>query len=176
MVQILTKEDFIIVPWKNGRGVTSELTRLSKSSGDESFDFRLSVAKVEQNGAFSFYEGHDRCLVLLKGDGFKLLGPNPPIILNQFLDYCYFQGEESIDCELVGSACEDFNIFINRQYGRFEIEIEIVASRIWKALNFTLFIYLVNTQELIILKESEIFYREDFIPTPAILVRLYLFK
>lgn len=176
MVQILTKEDFVKVPWKNGRGVTSELTRISKSNGDEGFDFRLSKANVDQNGDFSLFEGCDRCLILLEGEGFELHGPNSFITLNQFLDYCYFKGEESIDCKLLGSACVDFNVIINRNFGRFEIEIEKSASRIWKALNFALFIYLVNTQELIILTENEIFYREDLIPTPAILVRLYLLK
>lgn len=175
MVQILTKEDFVLVPWKNGRGVTRELIRISKTS-EEEFDFRLSIAKVDQNGSFSTYNGHERILVLLDGDGFKLKGLNSVITLDKVLDYYSFRGEESIDCELLGTACVDFNVITNRNFGRSEIEIERNANRIWKALNFTLFIYLINTQELIIVNENEIFYRENLLPTPAILVRLYLSK
>ena len=124
MVQILTKEDFVLVPWKNGRGVTRELIRISKTS-EEEFDFRLSIAKVDQNSSFSLYKGHERILVLLDGEGLKLKGPSSVVTMDKVLDYYSFRGEESIDCELLGSACVDFNAITNRNYGHSEIEIEI---------------------------------------------------
>ena len=56
---ITKPEDFITMPWRNGLGSTIELVK--HWSGD-SFQWRLSMADVTQDGAFSDFSGYDRSL------------------------------------------------------------------------------------------------------------------
>ena len=66
---IYSPESFITMPWRNGLGSTIEL--LKHPSGD-SFKWRLSMADVTQDGAFSDFSGYDRCLILVNGTGITL--------------------------------------------------------------------------------------------------------
>ena len=65
------------VRWRNDGGWTREVHRQPADvSGTtdvaDLFDWRLSIAEVEANGAFSAFDGYDRVLVLLDGAGMDL--------------------------------------------------------------------------------------------------------
>ncbi|MGZ4662049.1 MAG: HutD/Ves family protein [Arthrobacter sp.] len=48
------------VPWKNGAGTTREVAVYPASAGSSDFQWRLSVADIVQDGAFSNFSGADR--------------------------------------------------------------------------------------------------------------------
>lgn len=54
--------------WRNGCGWTREIA----SSGDDPWDWRLSIAEIDQAAGFSTFEGIDREQVLLTGGGLRL--------------------------------------------------------------------------------------------------------
>ena len=68
---IITPEQFTLVPWKNGLGYTTELA-INDGGTLEKFDWRLSIASVTADGAFSSFAGYQRNLVLIEGSGLTL--------------------------------------------------------------------------------------------------------
>ncbi|MEI7465210.1 MAG: HutD family protein [Burkholderiales bacterium] len=52
-------------PWRNGRGRTRTIVAQPRESGEPPWDWRISVATVEQNAPFSAFPGVDRTSLLL---------------------------------------------------------------------------------------------------------------
>jgi environmental stress-induced protein Ves len=153
MVQVFSKKDFKIQPWKNGGGTTTELYRLSKNSND--FVFRISSAKVDKNGPFSLYENMDRILILLKGKGLRLITSNGKSEMEDELAMHSFSGETAIDCELIDGECLDFNVMTDRRFARAQVLIEKGTTFNWRAVDSKVFIYLTSSEELIALDQGE---------------------
>ena len=106
--------EFKNIPWKNGKGVTTELIKIDSKVGNVEFGLRLSKAKIDTNGAFSQFSDLKRILVLLTGQGIKLsINHQDPIILNNLHSPIYFNGDDSVSCELISGPCFDFNIIYN---------------------------------------------------------------
>jgi environmental stress-induced protein Ves len=100
--------------WKNGLGWTREIVR--EPAGDAAWDWRLSIAEVEKNGAFSTFPGCDRELVLLTGEGMRLAFEDgecvtlePPHARHRFA------GERPLSAELIAGPTHDFNVIWRRQ-------------------------------------------------------------
>jgi environmental stress-induced protein Ves len=55
------------IPWLNGGGVTSEIAVFPEAADMRSFDWRLSIATVSQEGEFSRFEGVERTIGILDG-------------------------------------------------------------------------------------------------------------
>jgi environmental stress-induced protein Ves len=58
--------------WKNGGGVTSEIACFPPGADWKNFDWRVSRAIIEKDGAFSVFPGMLRWILLLEGNGFTL--------------------------------------------------------------------------------------------------------
>ena len=70
--RLLAPRDFRRMPWKNGAGRTAEIAAWSPDTGDAGFAWRVSIAEIERDAAFSAWRGVDRTFVLLDGDGVVL--------------------------------------------------------------------------------------------------------
>ena len=51
--KVIRNHDLVRVPWKNGGGTTAQVAAFPEESGFESFGWRLSMADVGSDGAFS---------------------------------------------------------------------------------------------------------------------------
>ena len=71
MIEIFGPEDFKEIPWKNGKGSTLELA-ISEGDSVQSFDWRISIALMDEDGSFSDFTGYQRSLVILEGNGIVL--------------------------------------------------------------------------------------------------------
>ncbi|MCW8876531.1 MAG: HutD family protein [Kangiellaceae bacterium] len=71
MLKIIAPQSFKLIPWKNGKGTTTELA-ISDGGTLEDFDWRLSIASVIENGEFSDFSGYLRNLILIEGNGIDL--------------------------------------------------------------------------------------------------------
>lgn len=124
MFEVITKDKFVTTPWKNGKGVTTELA-ISDNSSMADFDWRLSIATVSEDGAFSDFSGVERNLFLIEGQGIKLKhqlnGESQTDHLNQLLDYSSFDGASQTTGTLVDGQIKDLNL-MTRQ-GMYEINI-----------------------------------------------------
>jgi environmental stress-induced protein Ves len=98
--------------WKNGLGWTREIVRVP-ASGD--WDWRLSIAEIEHDAAFSAFPGVDRELVLLSGNGLRLRFADGRVAeLSPPHATARFAGEDEVSGELVDGPTTDFNLMWRR--------------------------------------------------------------
>ena len=116
--------DLSPTPWKNGGGSTREIVCWPPGASMDSFEWRVSVATIARSGPFSVFEGVDRVIVLLEGDGVCLQSAGGiDHRLDQALQPFAFSGEEVIDCALLGGASQDFNVMTRRSALRAEVAV-----------------------------------------------------
>jgi hypothetical protein len=106
--------------WKNGGGWTTELA--AAPAGAEAFDWRISIAEIENDGAFSTFPGCDRHIALLDGPGMQIdFDESAPLMLDQRLKFLQFSGEWTARGRLLGGAVRDFNVIVRR--AAFQAEV-----------------------------------------------------
>ena len=115
--------DIVPTPWKNGGGATREIACWPAGTGLDSFDWRISVATIAADGAFSVFAGIDRSITLLSGDGVLLHGEHGTHRLDQPLVPFAFDGETPIRATLLGGASEDFNVMTRRGRCRADVKV-----------------------------------------------------
>ncbi|HTF90050.1 MAG TPA: HutD family protein [Planctomycetota bacterium] len=123
-VRHLRERDARLVPWKNGRGITRELALGPDGSSFEraDFDWRISVARIEEAGPFSPFPGFERILVITEGEGVVLEhGKLAPRARLRRLDPYRFSGDWPTHCELPRGPVADFNVLARR--GKFSAEV-----------------------------------------------------
>lgn len=132
-MKLIKLEDVQATPWKNGGGVTRELYSYP-AAGDpaaggpaassfDNFVWRVSIAEVNQSGAFSTFPGIDRIITLLEGDGMQLLDDCGNHVLLSPLQPHSFRGEAQISVQLEGAACQDFNLMLRRGAATGTVEV-----------------------------------------------------
>jgi uncharacterized protein len=94
----------------------------------DDFDWRLSLARVDRDGAFSRFDNVDRTLVLLSGamtldeqDRQTDLVRHVPVM---------FAGERAIDAIVAGGATLDFNVMTRRGRVRHVVRRELFRNRL----------------------------------------------
>ena len=98
--------------WKNLRGWTREIVRVPDR---DDWDWRLSIAEIEQDAPFSAFPGVERELVLMRGNGLRLRfedGENR--VLNPPHERLRFTGERAVAGELLDGPTHDFNLMWRR--------------------------------------------------------------
>ena len=108
--------------WRNQLGWTREIYRSTKagspeagSPGSGEWNWRLSIAEIERDSAFSSFPGVDRELVLLSGNGLRLrFGDGEAHELEPPHGKLRFAGERAVTGELVDGPTHDFNLMWRR--------------------------------------------------------------
>jgi environmental stress-induced protein Ves len=98
--------------WANGRGVTRVLAtgRFPGSTAD--VDWRLSVAELTEDGAFSLLPGRDRIFVALGGPGLTLTIDNDRVAVNPLVPL-HFSGDAPVYCH-INSSTVALNVMTRR--------------------------------------------------------------
>lgn len=114
-LQLIASKDLPSTSWKNGGGSTREIAVFPPNASFDDFVWRVSLAEVEQAGAFSCFSGIDRQIVLIRGQNMILHNRSAQHseTLRPFEAYA-FAGEDSIDCELPTGPTSDFNLMVRR--------------------------------------------------------------
>ncbi|MFT3803793.1 MAG: HutD family protein [Burkholderiaceae bacterium] len=105
--------------WRNGRGLTREiLVRAAGDGGDGDggWDWRVSVADIDEDGAFSAFDGVDRAAALLRGPGLALRGDarSADIAFERIGTVRRFAGETALHARLHGAPARLFNVMTRR--------------------------------------------------------------
>ena len=124
---ILPASGYRAMAWKNGQGVTREIAR-EPASGD-SFLWRLSIAEVAADGAFSLFPGVDRTITLIQGAGMELDFAEAPAkrIDRPFMPFD-FSGDWHCRCRLIDGPIRDFNLMVDRSTMRAETRVLRLAG------------------------------------------------
>lgn len=102
-------------PWKNGGGSTTEIAIAPPGAGLDDFDWRISLATISEDGAFSVFPGIDRTLALVEGAGVTLdIAGGKRVSLCDDDPIIEFAGESEIKAALNGGATLDFNVMTRR--------------------------------------------------------------
>jgi environmental stress-induced protein Ves len=118
--------------WKNGLGWTREIVRWPEA---DTWDWRLSIAEIERDAAFSVFPGVDRELVLLQGQGMRLaFDDGESALLTIPGERHRFSGERSLTGELVDGPTQDFNLMWRREHVSAELLVRpLVGSMLFFA-------------------------------------------
>ncbi|AHG22295.1 HutD family protein [Chania multitudinisentens RB-25] len=114
-----------VSPWRNGGGETREIT--SQPPGSVDFDWRASIATIAHDGPFSAFNGIDRSITLLEGDGVHLYSAGQ---LDHRLQHpgepFAFSGDLALEAFLLGGSSQDFNIMTRR--GRCRADVQRITA------------------------------------------------
>ncbi|MCL6248984.1 HutD family protein [Acinetobacter sp. ANC 4945] len=124
MIQVLKLHDYQKMPWKNGLGFTFEIARQSSLVNDD-FDWRLSMADVENDGDFSYFEGKKRIICTLSGAGMQLQIAKQAYVDVYSRDLFAFDGELPVFCQLIDGSIRDLNLIYNAQQVRPRMQLMV---------------------------------------------------
>lgn len=103
------------MPWKNGGGETVEIAVFPENAALGDFDWRVSMATVATDGPFSIFEGIDRTLSILSGDGMALaIDGREPVLLTKISTPLAFPADLPVMATLSGGTITDLNVMTRR--------------------------------------------------------------
>lgn len=124
--QSLGPGDYRVMPWKNGRGTTTEIAIHPPSSdlAGKPFDWRVSMADVKQDGEFSAFAGYDRSILVAEGAGMELgFDAAPAVRLAGPGAMTAFSGDWNTSCRLLDGVVRDFNVMTRRAHTRHQCDV-----------------------------------------------------
>jgi environmental stress-induced protein Ves len=100
------------LPWLNGGGLTREVASVG-GTGPQGFDWRVSIADVNEAGPFSTFPGVDRIITVVQGEGMALVidGVEHVLSLNEPLG---FDGASRTECSRLTGPVRDLNVMTRR--------------------------------------------------------------
>ena len=114
-VRHLREADYRRMRWKNGGGWTTELAISPPDCAGADFDWRISIAEIESDGAFSTFPNCDRHIALLDGNGMRLdFDAAPSALLDRRLRFVPFSGDWKTQGSLLDGPVRDFNLIARR--------------------------------------------------------------
>ena len=120
IARIIRAADCPEVPWKNGGGTTREIAVCPPGAGMGDFRWRLSMARVEQAGPFSSFDGIDRTLAVLEGT--LHLSGAVDAVLDPVSAPFPFDGAANVEGVPLGGAVLDLNAMVRR--GTYNCEMQ----------------------------------------------------
>lgn len=156
MIKQLSSTDYRQMLWKNGAGYTVELARSAGESLD-TFDWRISMADVKSAGDFSRFNGMQRILTVLEGQGIELSIDDKHESLTT-LQSVQFSGESATRCELIDGPIRDFNLIYDPKqfHARLQWYFEPTRSEVFSSADL-IFIFNQSTELLDIEIDGQIF-------------------
>ncbi|MGH8279788.1 MAG: HutD/Ves family protein [Gammaproteobacteria bacterium] len=128
-VRVLEPQDYRRMRWKNGQGWTTEIAVSPPDAGlnGKPFDWRISMAEIEQDGDFSAFTGYDRTILVAHGAGLELtFDAAPPARLAERYRPVGFKGEWRTRCHLLDGPVRDFNVMTMRS--RWQHQCHVVQG------------------------------------------------
>ncbi|MCF6371214.1 HutD/Ves family protein [Rhizobium halophilum] len=133
-MKVLSACDHKRMPWKNGRGETAEIAVFPADATVDTFDWRISMATVAEDGPFSIFPGIDRTLSVIEGGGLELsvAGCEPIFLDPSSLPY-RFSADVATKARLTDGTIVDFNVMsrretVNHQVQRLALPLSLEGS------------------------------------------------
>lgn len=135
-MRLLPYTGYAEMRWKNGQGVTREVCRFPAS---EQYDWRISVATIREDGAFSRFSGYLRNISVLEGEGMFLTLDGQRSMLIPPFQATDFKGDSDVFCEMVGGPLLDFNVIYRRE--ATEASVRWMLAGEWQHQQGTLLLF-----------------------------------
>jgi environmental stress-induced protein Ves len=105
---IVRFDELTTVPWRNGGGLTREVVSVP-GSGPQGFDWRISIADLNQPGPFSSYPGVARVITLIQGEGMDLVIDGVEHALGLYEPLSFDGGSRAL-CSRLAGPVRDLNV------------------------------------------------------------------
>lgn len=102
-------------PWRNGGGSTQELLAWPSAAA---WQWRISVARIAQDGPFSAFPGVQRWFVVLAGAGVALQLDEGWLQVTPESPPLQFDGAAARGCSLLAGATLDLNLMLRQDAGQ----------------------------------------------------------
>lgn len=122
-MDIIRSHDCKTQPWKNGLGVTREICSETQSADQGGgWLWRLSLARVDQDGPFSRFDGFDRILTVVRGEGMWLRASGLELDAHPFTPV-RFSGDLDVSGQCRSTPIENFNLIFDPRYISANVQI-----------------------------------------------------
>jgi environmental stress-induced protein Ves len=129
-VRLIRVEDYRRMPWKNGGGETTEIAAWPDGAGLETFDWRVSMARVTADGPFSGFPGVDRTLAILDGAGLRLdIAGRHPVELTTTSPPFSFPADLPTVAKLAEGPVLDLNVMTRRDVVEHAVDARVINGR-----------------------------------------------
>ena len=115
-MRIIRPAEYRVMPWKNGGGSTTEIYVSPNGTGP--FNWRVSIATVNEDGPFSAFNGYERHIMVLSGAGMTLDVEGRGRIDLAPLNPFSFSGDLQVASSLSHGPVLDFNLMVHREFGQ----------------------------------------------------------
>jgi environmental stress-induced protein Ves len=120
--RIVNVDQYRRMPWKNGGGETVEIAIFPRDAGLDDFACRISTATVGSDGPFSTFDGIDRTLCVLSGNGISLtIGNGEALVLDRSAAPFSFPADVPAVARLVDGPITDLNVMTRRGAWRHDV-------------------------------------------------------
>jgi environmental stress-induced protein Ves len=110
------------MPWKNGGGETIEIAVFPPGADLDAFGWRVSTATVGSDGPFSMFQGVDRTLCVLSGNGISLtVGNGEALVLNRSTEPFSFPADIPAAARRIDGPITGLNVMTRRTGWRHEV-------------------------------------------------------
>ena len=113
-MRALRADGYRHMPWKNGGGETAEIAIAPTGADVDSFDWRISMARVASDGPFSRFVGIDRTLTIIEGTGLHLSIEGRLVDLTCNSEPFSFRGEATTHATRIDGSVADLNVMTRR--------------------------------------------------------------
>ncbi|MER9967647.1 HutD family protein [Mesorhizobium sp. M0060] len=128
-MHILRAAEYRSMPWKNGGGVTTEIAVSPSGAGLDDFDWRVSMARVEDSGPFSGFAGIDRTLAVLEGEGMVLdIAGRLPVEVTKASAPLAFPADVPTQATLIAGPITDLNVMTRRARAIHTVERLLISA------------------------------------------------
>jgi uncharacterized protein len=111
------------MPWKNGGGETVEIAVSPVGATVDSFDWRISMARVDAPGPFSLFPGVDRTLAVIEGAVLELRFEGDRIVtLSPDSEPVTFPADIPVSAEIPAGRITDLNVMTKRTRVRHALQ------------------------------------------------------
>lgn len=118
IMRTLKADEYLRMPWRNGHGETAQVAVSPAAATLDDFDWRVSMARVNDDGLFSVFPQTDRTLAVLRGEGLRLRRDGgTPVELTRGSEPVAFAGDVAAHATLMDGTVTDLNVMTRR--GRF---------------------------------------------------------
>lgn len=123
-MRLIRRSEQVDRPWKNGGGTTRDIITWPADADLDSFEWRVSMARVAQDGPFSVFPGIDRILTVIEGAGMDLaFGDGRAATLRPESGPFTFSGDDACAARLLDGPVTDLNLMCRRSLWRGAVTI-----------------------------------------------------
>ncbi len=126
MIELFPRADYRHARWKNGAGFGWEIVAEPRFARDPAmpFEWRLAIAEIEHDVAFSHYPGIDRATTLIEGAGLDLeIAGHAGVSTRSIGEPHWYPGDAATRCRLASGPVRVLNLMVRRELWAAEIVV-----------------------------------------------------